>query len=259
MLDEKALRTGLKTRIFGQKIYAFATIDSTNNCAKAVAGCGADEGTVVIAEEQTAGRGRLGRTWIARPNENLTFSLLLKPQVTPEHLPLFPFFAAVSVASAVEHLTGLKVECKWPNDLLLSGRKFAGILLEGSVKQNAIDHVIVGIGINVNQEVFPPELSSRATSLLLETGSHVDRELLFRETLFQLEAQYTQISTKGMNSIIPGWIERSRMINQPVSVLLQGETITGVMKGLSPEGGLVLAVEGTERTLHAGDTTILRC
>ena len=258
MLSEKSLRSGLKTKVFGRKIFSFESIDSTNDCAKALGGCGAPEGVVVIAEEQTAGKGRLGRAWITRPHENLTFSILLKPDLGVENLSLFPFFAAVSVAAAVERLTGLKVECKWPNDLLLSGKKFAGILLEGSIKQNAIEYVIIGIGINVNQQVFPSELSSLATSLTLETKSHINREKLFRETLVQLEWHYKEIAAKGMNSVMPGWLERSTMLNQPVSVLLQGETITGVMRGLSAEGGLVLAVDGAERTVHAGDTTILK-
>ena len=258
MLDEKALRSGLKTRVFGRKIYTFATIDSTNNCAKAVAGCGADEGTVVVAEEQTAGRGRLGRTWLADPEKSLTFSVLLRPKAAPEHVSLFSLYAAVAVAKAVEQMTGLTVECKWPNDLLINGRKFAGILLEGAIHQNAIDYVVIGIGMNVNQESFPPEFGSRATSLLIEGRRPVDREQLFRRTMAQLEEHYATISAHGPASMVPEWVGRSPMINQPVSVTLEGETITGVMKGVSPDGGLVLAVGNTERTLHAGDTTILK-
>lgn len=225
---------------------------------KAVAGCDADEGTVVVAEEQTAGRGRLGRTWFADPNKNLTFSVLLRPKVDPDQISLFSLYAAVAVAKAVEETTELTIECKWPNDLLISGRKFAGILLEGAIKQNAIDFVVIGIGINVNQETFPNEFASTATSLLLESKRPVDREHLFRRTMTQLETYYSDIGKRGPASVVPEWIGRSRMVNQPVSVLLHGETITGVMKGVSPDGGLVLTVGDSERTLHAGETTILR-
>jgi BirA family biotin operon repressor/biotin-[acetyl-CoA-carboxylase] ligase len=258
MLDEKTLRSGLRTRVFGRKIYTFASIDSTNNCAKAVAGCGAEEGTVVLAEEQTAGRGRMGRSWIADPDKNLTFSVLLRPRVPPEHISLFSLYAAIAIAKAVEQLTGLTVECKWPNDLLIKGKKFSGILLEGAIKQNAVDFVIIGIGVNVNQESFPTDFASRATSLLIESRKVVRRDQLFREILVQLESHYTRIASHGPATVVPEWVGRSAMINQPVSVSLQGETITGVVKGVSPEGGLVLSVGNTERTLYAGDTTIVK-
>lgn len=258
MLREKALRSGLKTRFFGTKIYTFDTIDSTNNCAKAVAGCGAAEGTVVFAEQQTSGRGRLGRVWVANPNENLTFSLILRPRIPPEQMNVLPFYVAVAVAQAVEQSTGLEVECKWPNDLMIHGRKFAGILIEGSVKQNAIEHVVVGIGINVNQAQFPQDLSASATSLRLETRREIDRTLVFRETLSSLEYHYTKISSDGLDFVLPQWLRRASMLNKPVSVLQQGETITGIMKGVSPDGGLVVVSNGTERVLASPEATILR-
>jgi BirA family biotin operon repressor/biotin-[acetyl-CoA-carboxylase] ligase len=132
MLSEQTLRKGLGTRAFGNKIFAFDTIDSTNSCAKAVAGCGAEEGTVVIADHQTNGRGRHGRVWQSTPNENLMFSIVLRPNLPAEGLNLLPLYVAVAISDAIQSLAGLRPECKWPNDLLMNGKKVAGILIEGS-------------------------------------------------------------------------------------------------------------------------------
>ncbi|MDH4069671.1 MAG: biotin--[acetyl-CoA-carboxylase] ligase [Ignavibacteria bacterium] len=258
MLDAESLRTGLRTKLFGKKIYSFETIDSTNTCGRAVAACGAPEGTIVIAEEQTEGKGRQGRSWVANPGENLMFSVLLRPGLPTDQLNLFPFYAAVAVSQGVERETSLRVECKWPNDLLLGGRKFAGILLQGSVDGSSIEYLVLGIGINVNQSVFPPELDGKATSLLIEGGRRIDRMRLLRTILQSLEDHYAQISRSGLDPLLSEWKERTPMLNKPVSVLREGETITGIMKGVTRQGGMVLAVNGTEQILHAGDVTILR-
>lgn len=223
-----------------------------------MAGCGAPEGTVVIAEQQTSGKGRLGRPWIASPNENLTFSIILRPRITPDKLNVLPLYVAVAVAQAIEQHTGLEVECKWPNDLLVRGKKIAGILIEGSVKQNAVEHVIIGIGINVNQQQFPQELSTTATSLRLEVHREVDRIALFRETLSSLEYHYTAVSSNGFDSVVPLWLSRAKMLNKPISVVQEGQTITGIVKGISPDGGLVLDTNGIEKVLVAPETTVLR-
>lgn len=257
MYTERELRKGLKTRTFGSKIYSFETLDSTNNCAKAVAGVGAKEGTVVIAELQTAGRGRLGRPWISNANENLTFSVVVRPRLTGEELNLLPLYAAVAVADAIEKVTTLRVECKWPNDLLINKRKVAGILIEGSFKENQADYVIIGVGINVNQVDFPQDLAQKATSLRLEAGQEVDRTRLFREVLRSLESQYSEGGKRGFRTILPTWLSRSTMIGKPIALSQQGTIIGGVVKGLTSEGGLILQTDGTVRTLFAGDVTIV--
>lgn len=257
MITERELRKGLKTKMFGKKIYAFQTIDSTNNCAKAVANLGGPEGIVVIAEEQTAGRGRLGRQWLANPNENLTFSLVLRPNVPPEAINQLPLFVGVALAEAIEKATAIHAECKWPNDILLNRKKVAGILVEGSMQQNLVEYVVVGIGINVNQTSFPQELASKATSLRLECRREIDRATLFRDILTALEALYQQCIKRGFSIMLPLWMQRSSMMNKPIAVSQQGTVITGIVKGLSKEGGLILHSNGIDRTLFAGDVTIL--
>ena len=257
MYTAQALRQGLKTMRFGNKIYTFDTIDSTNNCARALAACWAEEGTVIIAEQQTAGKGRLGRVWQANPNENLTFSIILRPSAHPEQVNLLPLYVAVAVAQAIERATSLKVECKWPNDLLINGKKVAGILLEGSVKENQLEFVVVGIGVNVNQVAFLGDLEGKATSLRLAIGKDLDRNALFREILNSLENNYKTLSSSGFKTVLPLWMARSSMINRQISVSEHGSVISGVVRGLSPEGGLILESPQGAKTLFAGDVTIL--
>jgi len=257
LLDAASLRKKINGRKFGSKIFAFETIDSTNNCARALAGCWAEEGTLVFAERQTAGKGRLGRTWQANPYENLTFSLILRPTLPPEALNLLPLYAAVAVAEAIEHETGLSVECKWPNDLLIGGKKSAGILLEGSLKEDGLEFVVLGIGVNVNQTTFPEDISPRATSLKAQAGREIDRIRLLREILRTLEMHYSAIMKKGFHNVLPLWLARSTMINREISVTQDGTVITGIVKRLSPEGALVLEAGGAEKTLFAGDVSIL--
>ncbi len=257
LLDTAALKKKLNGRKFGSKIFTFETIDSTNTCARALAGCWAEEGTLVFAERQTAGKGRLGRSWIANPYENLTFSLILRPTLPPEALNLLPLYAAVAVAEAIEHETGLSVECKWPNDILIGGKKSAGILLEGSLKEEGLDYVVLGIGINVNQTSFPDDIAPRATSLKVQAGRDIDRILLLRQILRTLEIHYTAIMKKGFQNLIPLWLSRTTMLNKEISVAHDGTVLSGIVKGLSPEGALILDAGGTEKTLFAGDVTIL--
>jgi BirA family biotin operon repressor/biotin-[acetyl-CoA-carboxylase] ligase len=257
MISEETLRHGIKARQFGRKVYTFESIDSTNNCAKALAGCFAQEGTVVFAEHQSAGRGRLGRAWESNASENLIFSVILRPSLTADAVNLLPLFAGVAVAAAVEKATGLKVQCKWPNDLLIDGKKFAGILLEGSMKQNAVEYVVIGVGINVNQIVFPPSLGGKATSLRLSLGREIERPVLFREIMNSMEQFHTKLAPGNFSAVVPLWTARTQMLNRQISVDQQGSVLSGVVRGISPEGGLILGLAGLEKTLFAGDVTII--
>jgi BirA family biotin operon repressor/biotin-[acetyl-CoA-carboxylase] ligase len=257
MYVERVLRKGLKTQVFGKKIYTFDTIDSTNNCAKAVADCGADEGTVIIAEDQTAGKGRLGRPWLSTPNQNLTFSVVVRPPLQNEGLNLLPLYAAVAVAEAIERATSLHTECKWPNDLLINKKKVGGILIEGSFKDAKVEYAVIGIGINVNQVVFSSDLSQTATSLRNELHADIDRAHLFQEILRSLEHHYKQNRRTAFQSIVPTWLSHSSMLEKTITVSQQGNLVSGVVKGLSQDGGLILQMNGTTKTLFAGDVTVL--
>ena len=257
MISAADLKQGLKCRRFGERIHAFEVIDSTNTFARSLAAGGASEGTLVVAEEQTAGKGRLGRRGLARPGENLTFSLILRPSIAPSCINLLPLGVAVAVAHGVQRATALKVYCKWPNDLLLRGKKIAGILMESVYGKRGLDFVVVGIGINVNQVTFPVEVGPRATSLALHLHAPVDRIALLRSVLESLEEEYDAMSSAGFQNILPAWLELAPMIGTRISADMQGTTVTGTVRGVTPEGALLLHTEAGDHTLFAGDVTIL--
>ncbi len=243
--------------MFGKKVYTFETIDSTNSCARALAACWADEGTIVIAEEQTAGRGRLGRSWVAAPGENLTFSLILRPSIPPDRMGLLSLLIATGLARGIEEAIGLRAFCKWPNDLLYGGRKLAGILLEGAFANERVDHVVVGIGLNVNQREFPPEIAQRATSLAREVNAPIERTGLFKGLLKSLEDEYFSQSAEGFTSTVQRWLAFAPVIGRTISVSHQGEVLHGRVKGVNPDGSLLVTNHTGDHCFLAGDVTIV--
>jgi BirA family transcriptional regulator, biotin operon repressor / biotin---[acetyl-CoA-carboxylase] ligase len=257
MIDTAELQKRLKCRRFASKIYAFDSIESTNTYARALAADGAAEGTLVFAEEQTAGRGRLGRGWVANAGENLTFSLILRPTTPPDQINLLPLGIAVALARGVRRATSLPVYCKWPNDLLLHGKKCAGILMESALGPRGFEFIVVGIGVNVNQRTFPETLRARATSLALHAPHPFERISVFRAVLESLEQEYDTFASDGLTSIIPAWLELAPIIGKRVSAELQGETVHGTVTGITPDGGLQLHTDTGDLALFAGDVTIL--
>jgi len=253
MINVSLVHKRLQTASFGRKIYAFETIDSTNSCARVMAGAGAPEGTVVIAELQTSGRGRMGRSWVANPQENLTFSVVLRPGMSS--LNLLPLLTGIAVADAVREAAGVEPDCKWPNDLLLGGRKFCGILLEGSLRDEALEFAVAGIGINVNQILFPPDLSDRATSLRLICGREFNREELLRTILHHLEHLYLTGRREDFSSVPRLWTTRAQMIGKPILVQMRDTRLAGTALRIAPDGGLVIATDSGEQTVYAGDVT----
>ena len=176
------LHAGLKCRVMGSEIHSYKSIGSTNEVARRLAEAGAPEGAIVIAEKQTRGRGRLGRTWHSVSGQGLYFSLILRPKTDFSRLPALSMVAALSICRAIEKY-GLKAEIKWPNDCLLDGKKVAGILVELSAELDRVDYAIMGIGINVNHRAddFPSSLRSTATSLYRISGIGIQRADLFRK------------------------------------------------------------------------------
>ncbi len=256
MINVSLLSKGLRTRSFGRKVYAFGSIDSTNNCARAMANAWAPEGPMVIAEYQTAGRGRLGRSWISSAEESLTFSVVLRPGSGAGALNLLPLLAGVAVAEAIREVAGVDVECKWPNDLLIEGRKVCGILFEGALREEGLDFVVAGIGINVNQKEFPQELSGTATSLRLACGKEFRREDLLRAVLQNFERLYRTGRDDQFSSIPRLWAAHARMLGKPLEVRSNGSTLAGVALRIAPDGGLVISTGAGEQTLYAGDVTV---
>src|SRR4029077_2959010 len=202
ILTADMLRQRLRGSLFGKRIYHFFKTDSTNRVALELGHAGEPEGAVVLAEEQTAGRGRAGRAWISDRATGLYVTLLLRPKLAPVQAPLLTMMAGLSARSAVQTLTGLAVDLKWPNDLLIGGKKAGGILTEMHAEPGQIRFVIVGIGLNVNQEKFAGELAESATSLRIETGKAQSRMELLARLLREFESDYNRLLREGVASVV---------------------------------------------------------
>lgn len=256
-MTEDSIRQYLRTKQFGRRIYAFESIDSTNNKAKSLAMEGAEEGMLVISDEQTAGRGRLGRRWESERGKNLTFSLIAKPTFPPDRLGLLSLAAGLAVAQAVKTLLNLHPDCKWPNDVLLDGKKFCGILSEAVMQHRTLLTAIIGVGVNVNQTKFLPELQSTATSLSIVVGRELNREKVLAAILEQLERYYNILLRGRSNEILDQWRESSSMFGKTIAVNQQGKKITGTASALDDDGGLILIADGKKEKVLAGNVTIV--
>jgi BirA family transcriptional regulator, biotin operon repressor / biotin---[acetyl-CoA-carboxylase] ligase len=254
-LTKEYLLDALPTHLFGRRIYTFERIDSTNSCARTLADVGAEEGTLVVAEYQTGGRGRQGRAWLAEPRTSLLFSILIRPPLSQEQAGILPFYAAVAIARAVEPLVGGPVECKWPNDLLLSGKKFGGILVETAFQEGRVSQAIIGVGLNVNQRDFPDELSGKATSLAIELNKAVDRKLLLHAILSQMESLYETIHSGQTHSVLVEWLSRCTIIGKRVAVRAGDEVVLGRALEVRDTGALVLETAEGTTSYFAADVT----
>lgn len=258
--DLKETFADLNTKTFGKRIIFFKTINSTMDYAREISEEGEPEGTVVIADYQFQGRGRLGRTWKSEPAKNILMSIVLRPKIPIEKFFILPFLFSNSIADVIEEKTKLKVATKWPNDLLINDKKFCGILIEASITANYGNSVILGIGINVNQSQFPEELKPYATSLYLLTGKIYDRIELIKDILRKIEIDYEKLNeTDNFELIMNRWRSRCTMIGKEVEVIQLEKIITGEVIDIDNEGFLVLKVQdqGIIR-LSSGDVTIAR-
>jgi BirA family biotin operon repressor/biotin-[acetyl-CoA-carboxylase] ligase len=220
------------------------SVGSTQSVAFDLAEQGAPDGTVVVAEHQTAGRGRRGARWEDEPGASLLLSIVLRPQLPPARLPLLSYAAAVAVAEALTAMTAVVPRLKWPNDVLVGGRKIAGILLESRL--NATPTVVLGIGVNLGQRRFPPGLAEGATSVAIETGAAVDRQALLAVLLDRFAVWRARLETDGFEVLRRDWIALSETIGRAVSV----DGARGVAVDLDREGALVLDTgEGRRRVL----------
>src|SRR6266581_5763542 len=207
VLLPQLIRPRLRTRIMGSSLYHFYEVDSTNLFAARLVAHGHTiaEGTVIIAEFQTAGRGRLGRAWYSEREAGLYFSMVLFPKAPPSLAPLFTLGTAVAMHNAVERYAGLDIDIKWPNDLLTGGKKFCGILSEIQAEVDLVRHMIIGVGLNANHERFPEDIRDRATSLRLVSGRLQSRLEILLEFFAEFEKIYLDFERKGPPGIIEQW------------------------------------------------------
>ena len=250
----------LTTRLVGRNLVVLPRTGSTNDVAKELAARGAPEGTVVVADEQTAGRGRLGRRWVAPPSTCLLFSILFRPDLPLLKAPRLTMLCSLAAADAVKAVAGLEVGLKWPNDLIVTSgagwRKLSGVLTETGVVGERVAFVVVGIGINVNVEPEAlPSLAPNATSILAETGRRVDRAALLAAILGGVESRYGRL--QAGESPYAEWAARLATLGQRVEVSAGEEVLVGHAESVDEEGALLLRTpDGTLHRLLAGDVTL---
>lgn len=250
------VRAGLAVRRLGTKFHYFNEIASTNLHARALAENGASEGEIVIAEAQSAGRGRLGRRWASPPFANLYLSLILKPKLAPAHVPQITLMAAVALADAVAEFIPGEPAIKWPNDILVGSKKLAGILTELSCDAERVDYVVLGIGVNLNYpvETMPEEFRARATSVYELTGRTVGRESVLKRLIHGLDRCYGELEGAGFGALAARWEARFELRGRRVRVELLDQTVTGRAKGIDRDGALLLEDDsGTLQRIVAGD------
>jgi BirA family biotin operon repressor/biotin-[acetyl-CoA-carboxylase] ligase len=241
---------------FGKRLIYFDEIDSTNRLGSDLARVGATEGTVILADAQTQGRGRNTHTWYSPGGVNLYFTLVLFPPA--ERLHYLPYVAGLSIAQAIDHL-GIDCDLKWPNDILINGKKTGGVLIQTSIEENRLQFALVGIGINVNTGTFPEELQSIAISLAQAVGREIDRERFFAQVLFEFEQLYGRIASMSWEELTDLFGRRSSMLlGCPVQIEQQGEIKSGVTAGLDSMGGLILQTPAGKEVFYAGEIVSCR-
>ena len=249
-LGEPLAREATRLGPFANRILWYEDVSSTNDIASTLAGHGADEGAVIIADAQSAGRGRQGRTWASPAGAGLYMSILLRP--APEALALLTIAAGVAVAEAIEVSTGLRPTLKWPNDIYVSNRKVAGLLAEANAPTDQdIQFVILGIGINIAPAAYPPDVAARATSLEAELGRAVDRGLLLTECLASLAEQYADLRNGRSGLVMDGWRRRAApLLGRAVRWEADGVAREGVAENIDESGALiVLTLAGPVRVI----------
>lgn len=256
--DDLLSRLG-KTKVIGRDIRVFEQTTSTNDVIEKLARDGVKEGAVVFAESQTKGRGRLGRKWMSPARKGLWFSVLLRPNLRPQETTQLTVAAAAALWRAIHNETGLQPEIKWPNDLLLRGRKTAGILTELSAEVDRVKYVILGIGVDVNLSAseFPSELRKLATSLKIETGKPVSRPELATAILRELDHDYARICSGQFAAVADEWEQHCTTIGKNVAIHIGDRWVRGRAESLDADGALLLRTDhGHLERIIGGDVTL---
>lgn len=257
-LIPREIRRGLTTRVMGSRIVCLESVASTNDIAWEEALGGAPEGTVILAEEQTAGRGRMGRVWESPPGTGLLMSLILRPEVDPKDAHMITIVGAVAVAEALRERAQLQARIRWPNDITIKERKVAGILVEG--RRLATGAVFVlGMGLNVNTatEDFPPNLQEIATSLAIESGRSLVRVDVMRWLLTALERWYRDFRFGDFGRIARLWRRRSSTLGRRVLLIENGREFKGTVLDMSLEEGLIVRLDtGVTHIFHPSTVTL---
>lgn len=255
--DQQWIQSQLQAEHIGREIITYDSVDSTNDIAKRLVGESDKEGTVILADSQTQGKGRLGRTWYSEENVGIYLSIFLKPSLPPEQIAQITLVAGVALVQAVNEFSRARAYLKWPNDIFLNGKKVAGILTENCQK-NIHSGVILGIGINVNHAHFPVHLQHIATSMAMENGEIFERLPLITFLLNHLDQGYQSFLNEGISATIDQWNLNSDMFGKHISLTQGTQTFSGTAMKLDEEGHLVMLVDNGEKiAFDSGEVTLL--
>ena len=259
LLIPDEVQTNLKTKIIGKAISYHITTDSTNRIAKELANGGAADGTIVIAEEQTGGKGRLGRSFFSPKYKSILMSIILKPNFLPHEAPKCTLMTAVAVANAMIRFN-LQPAIKWPNDLLYDGRKIVGILTEISAEMSRINYIVIGIGINVNinREEFPEDIRDIAASLAEVKGESVSRIDFLKALLEEFDKLYIEATQNGFDEILNQWRKYNITLGKKIRVIPAGsdEEFSAIAEDIDSEGALIVKTDRGLEKVYAGDVSI---
>jgi BirA family biotin operon repressor/biotin-[acetyl-CoA-carboxylase] ligase len=245
--------------VVGCVIHYFEEVESTQNIARNLAAEGAAHGTAIIAETQSAGRGRMGRGWHSPPGVNLYTTIILRPKIPMAEVPRLSLVAGVAAAEALEDVAPGIVQLKWPNDVWLNGRKAGGIIAEAVTdRTQRLDSVLLGIGLNLNlaADDVPPEIRERAISVLIATGRRCDRVAVANSLFTRLNIRYDETVTTGFAAVRPAWERYSGLTGKRVTVVDAGTREEGVVTGIDADGALLLDTTNGMRRIIAGDVTL---
>ena len=252
------MAVALRGRRFGKPLFSYGRIGSTNEAASRLASAEAPEGTLVVAEEQTRGRGRQGRSWHSPPGAGIYMSLVLRPDFHPDRCAGIPLLGALSIADGIFRVTGSRPEIKWPNDVNMGGVKVAGVLGESAVEGTAVRFAVLGMGINVNLTAssLPEELRQTAGSLAQATGRTWDRLEVLTAVLAGLEARYDAYVQSGFGSIRDEFLMATRLVGRCVDVIFPNATVSGTVLDVAPDGELVLATDSGVSRVRIGEASL---
>ena len=258
LMTEAEIKSLMHTEWVAKEVLYFDTIDSTNTKAQELAEKGYPSGTLVVADKQESGKGRRGRSWVSPSGTGIFMTLMIKPDINPNNASMLTLVAALAVAKAITSVTGEKALIKWPNDIVINGKKVCGILTEMNAQFDYINHIVVGIGINVHNESFPEEISQMASSLMIEAGGkRFHRAQIIAETMSYFEQYYdTFLKTQDLSALVREYDELLVNRNKSVRVLDPKEPFDGKAMGITPKGELIVDTWESRKMVSSGEVSV---